>query len=282
MAVQLMQSVPKIIIPKHKKVITIDTTLNPYVFSEHVDNRMDVHKDKKVSLQKLRYNCEQIVKYCKAQNQDWIFLITGGEGTGKSTIGRHLAEILDPEFDMLSQMVYSFNEEYSYLDFIQNFRDKPYRSVLFDEAVTTLFARNHSSGTVVDAVKIFNMNRQLNHFSILIVPSFWGIDIDIRERRARTMLYVFQDELTFKRKYAYYSRRKIPNISNSDVARKLFASPSAFINLVKPNYVESFPKLGRRKEDTYIGLKADHFTTLIDKLDAKYQKGKRRLKVDEL
>lgn len=255
---------------------------NSNIFSKAVELRLDEVGDKYISMQRLRYNVEKIKDYCMTQNQDWIVLITGGEGSGKSTIGRHMAEMFDPKFSISKQMVYTFNEEYSYLDFINNFRNKPYRAVVFDEAVTALFARDHSKGEVRDAVKIFNLNRQLNHFSILIVPSFWGIDVDLRERRSRSLLYVFQDEYNYRRRYAYYSRKKIPNISTNDMARKVFLSSSLFLKHFKPDFIEAFPKLTKGKEDAYKRLKISHFSSFMDKLDVKYNKGKRRIPIGGL
>jgi len=219
----------------------------------------------------LRYNVERIKRYCIKHNQDWIFLITGGEGSGKSTLGQHLAEMLDPKFNMKKQMVYSFDEEYSYFDFIKGFRHKPFRAVVFDEAVTALFSRDHAKSEVKDTVKLFNLNRQLNHFSILIVPSFWGMDVDLRERRSRTMLYVFQDQFNFTHKYAYYSRRKIPNISMNSHARKLFLSSSLFIKHFKPDFMETFPKMTAKKEKEYKKFKTNHFDIFVDDLERKYQ-----------
>lgn len=242
------------------------------MFSKAVEIRLSDIGEKYVDMQRLRYNVEKIKQYCKDQNQDWIVLITGGEGTGKSTVGRHMAEMFDPKFDVETQMVYSFNEEYSYLKFIKDFRHKPYRAVVFDEAVTALFSRDHAKSEVRDAIKIFNLNRQLNHFSILIVPSFWSIDVDIRERRARSMLYVFQDEYNYSRRFAYFSRKKIPNISSNDHARKVFLSSALFLKYFKPNFIEAFPKMSAEKELAYDVLKKDHFTTFIDELDDKYNK----------
>lgn len=255
---------------------------NSTIFSKAVELRLDDIGDKYASMQRLRYNVEKIKQYCIAQNQDWIVLIVGGEGSGKSTIGRHVAEMFDPNFSIGKQMVYTFNEEYSYLDFIKNFRRKPYRAVVFDEAVTALFSRDHARGEVRDAVKIFNLNRQLNHFSILIVPSFWGIDVDLRERRSRSLLYVFQDEYTYKRRFAYYSRKKIPNISSNEMARKIFLSSSLFLKHFKPDFIEAFPQLPKAKEDAYIRLKTDHFSSFMDDLDNKYNKHKKKKTIGDL
>lgn len=246
-------------------------SITQFSFADKVEERLEIVKEVPKSLLKMRYIVEKIKKYCIRFNQDWLFLICGGEGSGKSNLGIQLAYILDPDFEMDKQMVYSFNEDYPYLKFIQDFREKPFRTVVFDEAVTALFSREHQKSEVRDAIKIFNMNRQLNHFSILIVPSFWSMDVDIRERRARTFLYVFQNEFNYKRYYAYYSRKKIPNISSDGNSRSLFLSPSLFLDHVKPNYVEPFPKMPEFIQGKYDGMKKDYFKEMLDNMAQKYE-----------
>lgn len=262
-----------LVVPKH--------SLNNVSLADQVETRLNCDVLRHKDLRRLRQLIPRIVAYCKRYNQDWIFMIAGGEGSGKSNIGLQLAHIVDPEFELANQMVYSFAEEYSYLEFIKNFKDKPFRAVVFDEAVTALFSREHQKAEVRDAIKIFNMNRQLNHFSILIIPSFWSLDVDIRERRARSFIYVFQNEHNFGRYYAYYSRKKIPLISTNDMARKTFLSSTLFMQTVNPNYVERFKRMPASIESKYLVMKRDYFEEMMDDMNTKWMKDEEEEKKDE-
>jgi len=253
-------------------VVPKGSSLNAVSLAEQVEMRLNCDVLKHKDLRRLRQIIPKVTAYCKRYNQDWIFMIAGGEGSGKSNIGLQLASIIDPEFDLSTQMVYSFAQEYSYLNFIHEFKDKPFRAVVFDEAVTALFSREHQKAEVRDAIKIFNMNRQLNHFSILIVPSFWSLDVDIRERRARTFIYVFQNEYNFGRYYAYYSRKKIPLISTNDMARKTFLSSTLFMKTVTPNYVERFKRMPAELESKHLVMKRDYFEDMMVDMNTKWQK----------
>ena len=242
----------------------------PYVFTEAVKERMSRPVKIKKPMEVLAQNIEGIKKYCRAQNQDWVTMIVGSEGSGKSTMGQHLAEMFDHKFNMKKQMIYSYDKDYSYLDFIKKFTNKPFRANVFDEAVTELFSRDSQKAESKSIVKIFQLNRQLNHYNILILPSFWGIDKDIRERRVKSLIFVFSDPYrNSQRRYAYYSREKIMRISLNSESSKLFLSPKQFMKYYKPDFIESFPKMSVKKERAYIKFKKKNFQSFMDDLTAK-------------
>lgn len=258
---------PIVDIPKNVKRPKIQFTS----IHDIVVDRMNKTKKRRGTLYKLQKNIAGIKAYCKSQNQDWVIIIAGLEGAGKSNLGIHVAVKFDRKFDMYKQMIYTFNEEASYLDFIKNYRNTPYATCLMDEAVTVLFSRDHASGEVKDAIKIFNMNRQLNHFSIIIAPSFWNLDLDIRERRARTLLYVFQNKTTYKRYYAWYDKKQMIAISQSDTARKEFSSPAVFLSHFVPKFIEAFPLMPRKYRPIYNRFKRDNFDDFVDVISNKYK-----------
>lgn len=251
-------------------------TITDFRISDVVGERLNEVKEEKEKLSKLKSITDSIVTYCKQNNTDWVILVTGAEGSGKSTLALKLAMLLDPAFEMKDQLVYTFNEEFGYLDFIGNFKNKPFRSVVFDEAVTALYAREGMKDEVKDAIKMFNMNRQLNHFTILVVPSYWSMDIDIRERRARSLIYVFQNQHNYVHYYAYYSRKKIPMISINKLARRYFLTPPAFLNTVKPSFIEHFPKMEKEFEKNYIKFKRNYFKEMFDDMKLKYKRKKEK------
>jgi len=268
---------PKIKDPKSSLIVPkfVPRDIVPTSFSSVIQKRMLKERQKPKDFRKLLPNLDSIKDYCKTENQDWVFIISGMEGAGKSTLALQLALLLDQNFEFEEQMIYSWNEEYGYLDFIQKYRNDPFKSVVFDEAICVLFSREHASGGVRDAVKVFNMNRDLKHFSILVVPSPWSLDIDLRERRARSFFYVFQNIKNHKRYYAYYSAKKMVRISQDEGLRKLFRYPKLFMNHVHPNFIESFPKLEGQFENNYLCYKRDFFDELLAGMKIKYAKKKK-------
>lgn len=240
-------------------------------FATVIEKRASKEREAPKDFKKLLPNLKKIHEFCETENQDWVFLVSGMEGAGKSTLALHLALLMDPRFEFEDQMIYSWNEEYGYLDYIKKFRHSPFRSVIFDEAICVLFSREHASGDVKDAVKVFNMNRDLKHFSFLVLPSPWSLDIDLRERRARCLFYVFQNVKNHKRYYAYYSAKKLVRISQDERLRKLWRYPKLFMNNLHPDFVESFPKLEGHYESGYLRYKRDYFNDLIATMDAKYK-----------
>ena len=215
---------------------------------------------KQVPLKVMHSNIKNIKKYCHEKNQDWVFMVVGAEGSGKSTMANHIAAALDPEYNVSESMIYTFKgEDHSYMGFLTQFQDTPWKVTNFDEAVTSLFSRNSNSRDVKEAIELFKINRDCNHFNVLVAPSFWDLDKDLRERRTKTVIYTYVEiehlsggRKRYHHKYAYFSGEKIIKLSNNKKARIAFRSPKDLFRVVRPDYMETFPVMPPAMEGEYL------------------------------
>lgn len=252
-----------------------------FSFADVVERRLAVKTGKLPTLVKLRYMVDKMKELVETEDQDWVTIICGAEGSGKSNLAIQLASIFDPEFDIETQMVNSYSEDYSYMDYLKKYKDIKYKSVVFDEAVIALFSRESAKSGNINITKMFNMNRQLNHYSILTLPGFWSLEKDMRERRVRSLLYVFAEPKTRVRKYAYYSREKVSKIVSNPGLRSLFLSPKRFMNSMKPNFVEPFPKMDIRYRRAYLARKKSGFNEFFTQ-EMSNDKIQKQAKVNEM
>lgn len=143
---------------------------------------------------KLIYKCYEINQKQKRE-QDYFILCTGKEGTGKSTLAHQLACWINPEYD-LSNTVISKDE---YLEKIKpilenhsiNNKDSQ-KVIVIDEGSIALFSRNTMSKDNVNLIKFFQQQRFLNICVIICIPSFYGIDNDVRSRRADFLIHKYK------------------------------------------------------------------------------------------
>ena len=212
----------------------------------------------------LKENLKSIVRNCKWDHQDWIFLVTGMEGSGKSNLAISVASEMDPTFSIKEGMIYELGD---YVNFLEKYRSVPFKALVFDEAISVLFSRQHATRESKAFIEFMNENRQLKHFMIFVVPSPFNIDIDIRERRFKTMLYVFHNRKTRVRKYAFYSQRIMIQHMN-DGMRKLFGNPTLFMRHAPPLYVETFERMPKKLRKKYKAAKMNF-------LDGKYNELRR-------
>ncbi|XHH53667.1 MAG: ABC family ATPase [Methanosarcina spindle-shaped virus 1] len=227
-----------------------------------------------VPMANLTTTVKKAKQFCQDNNQDWVTFIVGNEGSGKSTLASHICTLFDPEMDIGESMIYSFNEgKNSLLEFYQRYKDTPYKVAWYDEAVTVLFSLRHSSRDSVDAQELFKIKRASRHFDVIVSPSFWDVVPDIRERRIKSLLYCYitvshptNHKSIYHRKYAYYSREKIVQLSANKKAKYAFSSPKSLFALVKPDFIEEFPGMSEEIEAEYLRCKRQHRDAVLDRI----------------
>jgi energy-coupling factor transporter ATP-binding protein EcfA2 len=232
-----------------------------------------------VPLQHLRTNINKAIEYCKGNRQDWVILITGNEGSGKSTLASHVCKMFDQDFSVDESIIYNFwGEDHSFLNFLEKFQAVPYKVAWYDEAVTVLFALRHSSSDSANAQELFKIKRDCRHFDILVTPSFWDVVPDIRERRAKSLIYCFTEighpvrgKTVYYHKLAYFSGAKISHISANKGGKVRFAfrSPTELFKLVRPDFIETFPAMDSEIEEEYMKCKIANRLSVLDRINNK-------------
>ena len=113
----------------------------------------------------------RIIKEVLKSDRDFVCVLTGLTGEGKSTFQYQLAKELDPNFTFERNTVFTkwqFEEVISKLP--------KYSVVCVDEAINVLFKRDFMDKDQKRIIRILNMCRDSNLCIILTLPCLWDLD----------------------------------------------------------------------------------------------------------
>ena len=229
----------------------------------------DIYKAYEILLR----NLTRIREYCERENQDWPIIVSGVEGSGKSTLAIQIAQHLDPGFTLQDNLIYGFADgPQSMRAFWDRFKTVPFKAPVYDEAVTFLFSQKHTSKEAKECQVLFKLKRECLHFDVMVVQSYWDMVLDIRERRAKSMIYTYVDAINipgqpapkFIHKFAYYSGQKMIELSMSNKARKAFKSPGQLFKIIRPEFFGEFPDMPVDLQKAYKELKWQNMTNYAD------------------
>jgi hypothetical protein len=141
-------------------------------------------------LSDLKELCLQI-KEAQKSNRDFVLVLSGFVGEGKSTLSLQLAkEYLQiknlDEFKDFCETSLFYNRK-ELLDAVMNTHEK---IIIADEAVNMLFRRNFASGEQKLLLQIMDVCRDHKHLFVLNIPSFWSLDSHTVQNRVRMWIYV--------------------------------------------------------------------------------------------
>ena len=149
------------------------------------------------------------------KDRDYVMVIDGEEGCGKSVLAMQIAKYLDPKFN-LDQVVFNADQ------FMKSIKEiKKYSCVVLDEAFSASSSRASLSEVNRAMVGIATEMRQRNLFVIMVLPSFFDLDKYFALWRCRALIHVYftQDGgrgryIMFpktKKKYLYLNGKKTYN-----------------------------------------------------------------------
>lgn len=141
--------------------------------------------------------CFRIVQDLQS-DLDHVTVVSGAEGTGKTTIGSQISSVVSPTFH-LRNICYDPERFYQQLQEV-----KSGDTIQIDEGALFLFSRDAMRATNRDVIKLFTIIRDMNIHTLICIPKFSSIDTYIREHRAKTMIRV-----TARGKYTGYNRAGI-------------------------------------------------------------------------
>jgi len=124
------------------------------------------------------------VKVGKKDN-DWVWIIDGTEGSGKSVLAQQLAKLLDPSFN-IDRMCMSPKEFTKAV-----LSAKKGQCVVFDEAFTGLSSRASLTEINKLLVSLMMEMRQKNLYVIIVMPTFFLLDRYVALFRARGLIHVY-------------------------------------------------------------------------------------------
>lgn len=117
-----------------------------------------------------------------AQQLDYVGMLTGPEGSGKSTLSAHLAALLDPTFldDPLSRFCYTGK------DFIRLGEElEPGQVRIFDEGDDGLLSQEFMTADNKGVLKHLFRCRELRVFSLINIPHVRWMAPIVKEHRAQ-------------------------------------------------------------------------------------------------
>lgn len=189
------------------------------------------------------------------KNKDHFCLITGQEGSGKSTLGVQMGSWISPTF-CTEDICFTAQEYISRLKVV-----KPGSCLLIDEGGVLLFSREAMTTRSIEMNKIFMLQRQKNISILLCCPSYFNIDSYIRSNRINTMIRVIKQG-----DYAGYNPRAIEIINTLQSTKKKISQmklPSG--SFWHGSFRKKFPACVNLQE--YLNRKTDNLDDFLNSID---------------
>jgi len=136
-------------------------------------------------------------KKVKDRNKDFVNIVTGDEGNGKSSLAMLMANYIDPDFDPEKQICMDHE------NFIRTADDlDPFQAIVFDEGIEALLSRNHGQKKNKMMIEWFREVRAKNLFIFVCMPEFKEVEKPIRDDRAHALTR------TVKQGWAHFFSKK--------------------------------------------------------------------------
>ena len=128
-------------------------------------------------------------------DQDRVYVITGREGLGKSTLTMQLAHVVDPNLS-LSNIVFTANQLEKRIK-----EAKQFTAIIFDEGFSGLSSKGAISKENKRLVRLLMMMRQRNLFLFIVLPSFFLLEKYVGIFRSTALFNVLASRKNFKLRY---------------------------------------------------------------------------------
>src|SRR3989337_2972665 len=120
----------------------------------------------------LKPELDKIINRVTKKDLDWVCVVDGEEGVGKSVFAQQLAKYLDPTFN-LDNLVFTADE---FIKQIKAPENKKGKAVLLDEAFNSANARASMSEVNRSLAGVATEMRQKNLYVIIVLPSIFDLD----------------------------------------------------------------------------------------------------------
>ncbi len=159
-------------------------------------------------------------------DQDRIYVITGREGLGKSTLAMQLAYVVDQNFS-LNNIVFTANQLEKRIT-----ECKPNTAILMDEAFNGLSSKGAISKENKRLVRILMMMRQRNLFLFIVLPSFFLLEKYVALFRSTALFNVLASRKNFKLRYY--------KVYNYNKKRELYIKGKNLMDYSRPKIPKSY------------------------------------------
>lgn len=151
----------------------------------------------------LKEQLDIVKKRVLTKDMDWVLVIDGEEGVGKSVLAQQIAKYLDPNFNIDN---ITFNSD----DFLKKVKDRKIKkgtAIILDEAFSAASSRSSLSEVNRAMIGVTTEMRQRNLFVILCIPTFFDLDRHYALWRCRALFHVYfsaEDD----RRYVIFSKEE--------------------------------------------------------------------------
>jgi len=188
-------------------------------------------------------------------DMDHFIVVTGREGSGKSTFAIQMACALDPNWN-LDKLLY---EPSQLVNLVKT--SKKGDCLILDEGNLFLFSRESMSSDNRLMVKLFALMRQKNLILIINVPNFFTLDSYIRDHRTDTLCYSFR-----RGQARIYVREAIKVISKEGHRYKRVGGHKVPMTCTFPMYFLK-PLPSKVDRDKYVYHKEKNFEQFLKDLE---------------
>lgn len=151
-----------------------------------------------------RNNLDEVRYRVLEKDFDFVTVIDGREGSGKSVLAMQLGAYLDPDF-CLDNVVFTAE------DFKKKIKDpktKKGTCVLLDEGFNAINSRSSMSEVNRSMGAVATEMRQKNLFIIIVLPSFFDLDKQFAIHRASSLVHVYLKDGVDRGQYLIFPRSK--------------------------------------------------------------------------
>lgn len=142
----------------------------------------------------------KIIPKIKKKDHDWVWIVDGPEGSGKSVFSMQLAKTVDPTFN-LSRVCMTPNEFTKAV-----VRAKHGEAIVFDEGFTGLSSRASLSEVNRLIVSLMMEMRQKNLFIIIVMPTIFLLDRYVALFRAKGLFHIYTKKGT-RGRWVYFNNK---------------------------------------------------------------------------
>lgn len=169
---------------------------------------------------------------------DWVWVVIGYEGMGKSTHAWGLCNEIDPDFNV-KKVVFTFDELVLAMD-----RAKPYSAIMIDEGAEIFFNLNTTTkeGRIIQ--RKFMACRSKNLFYVICIPDFQALQRYMATHRISCLTRVIRRGVC-----EFYSKKRILKIRKDKNSKGLV--------FPKPNFFGKFNKVTGTEWERYLKKKAN-------------------------
>lgn len=218
----------------------------------------------------LQGELDRIKKAVTKKDRDFVLVVDGEEGSGKSVLAQQIAKYLDPKFHMDN---ICFNAD-QFIDRLK--KSSKFSCIILDEAFSSANSRSALSEVNRSLIGVATEMRQQNLFVIIVIPSFFDLDKYFALWRCRALIHVYFGKDGARGQYVIFPKTK---------KKYLYLTGKKFYDYSKPKSPYppcSFNNYYTVDEEQYRLKKSLAFKTRVVSNTAKRWKTQRDALVKEL